>query len=150
MKTVIAMKWQRLAESDRRALRILGAVLLLGAVYGAVVVPSGAALESAQERLQQARSLNQSLADSLGRGLVPVNVLSGEALRTALSQGSAAAGLELRNLSRDGQRTQTLLSGPAEPLLRWLGDLEARGARMAQLRLTPTADGLLEAAVHWQ
>ncbi|WP_148053381.1 type II secretion system protein GspM, partial [Pseudomonas fluorescens] len=125
----------KLGRNDRRTLRVLSGFSVLAMIYLGVIAPVSARLAAAEVRFEQARQLNLELIRTLSSVSVSSTTLSADLLRQELSQDRTLVGIELLNLSRQGRGTQSHLSGPAEPLLRWLASLEARGARVTQLRL---------------
>lgn len=140
----------KLSRNDRRTLMVLSGFSVLVMIYLGVITPVSARLAAAEVRFEQARQLNLELSRTLSSASVSNTMLSASLLRQELSQDRTLAGIELFSLSRQGRGTQSYLSGPAEPLLRWLASLEARGARLTQLRLMSIAEDKLEAYVYWQ
>lgn len=145
----LSAKWRLLSTNDRRTLQLMIAVILTALAYLGVVQPASERLALAEQAFSHARQLSYTLAATHAHQQASSTASTGGHLGRELAQAQDA-GVELRNLSKDGASTQGSFAGPAQPLLRWIAGLEVRGAQIEALRLSHTADGQLEAVVRWR
>ena len=137
--------WRRLAIREQRLLMLMGAFVLMVAVFSLIWQPTRERLDAAERQHQRQRILASQLQRAQPRSeassLVPDQPLS---LR--ISESATAAGLELHQMDADNDLLRLTVSGDGKTLLQWLDRAEREGAALQSLTLEKR-DTLLQARV---
>ena len=121
-------RWQQMAPRERMALGLLGAFLIGVVLYLSIWQPAARELKDARNYYQQQRELN---AEQL-QGLVT---------RTAQQHG-----LVVERFDSDSEGLLvSLAEAPFAAMLRWFGELQAQGVRLAEVSLDRASTGKVNA-----
>lgn len=141
----LLQRWALLQEREQRALLVLGAALLVFALWG-LWLASHRAAQKAESQLVAARGVLRELQQSAPAGASGGG--GGSVLRAA-SDAAAGSGLALGRIEPQGEDGVRVWLDKADfnAMARWLATLAAQGIRLEQVQVEKQAEGGVSAQV---
>ena len=124
--------WKGLSVRERYLLKAMALLLLGGVSYALLWQPTQQRWVVAERHYQQQLVLSRRVLLAQPQQQAPVAT---QPLPARLSEGAAAAGLDLHQMEVDSDQLRLTLSGEARALLNWLADLERDGTTFLALTL---------------
>jgi general secretion pathway protein M len=133
--------WKTLSPRERFLVKSLTLFLLGVLAFQALWQPARQRVVSAERNYQQQQALAQRVQSAQPQRALQV---TSQPLASRITDSADAVGLTLQQIEVDSEQVRLTLSGEAEALLRWLGDLE-RDAGSFQMLTLEKRGNVLEA-----
>lgn len=143
-------RWHQMAPRERMALGLLGAFLIGVVLYLSIWQPAARELKDARNYYQQQRELNaylQSNAEAARQvSAKPQVSLEAEQLQGLVTRTAQQHGLVVERFDSDSEGLLvSLAEAPFAAMLRWFGELQAQGVRLAEVSLDRASTGKVNA-----